>query len=180
MRTRTLTIAAAALGMLCGGSALLQAQDNDERPAITARVHGTFVDAAGGAGVLSGDMTIERFEVRNAAVTAVGRIEGSLADSKGAVLGLVGQELALPVGVVDSTCNQLRLDLGGAEADILQTRVRFDPETAGFDSRDGATPKALKVLCSAGELLRKKPAAAELAKALDDIAVVLNARRPKR
>ena len=180
MSTRTLAIAAAALSILCGGTSTLLAQDAGDAPAITARVHGTFVDQSGGAGVLSGDMTIERFEVRNGAVTAIGRIAGALADSKGIVLGLVEQELVLPVGGVDSTCNQLRMDLAGTDADILQTRVRFDPETAGFDSRDGATPKALAVLCAAGDLLRKKPAPAELAKALDNVAVALKARGPRR
>ena len=179
MNTRTLAIAAA-LGILCGGASSLQAQDTDNAPAITARVHGTFVDQGGGAGVLSGDMTIERFEVRNGTVTAIGRIAGSLADSRGIVLGLVEQELSLPVGGVDSTCNQLRMDLAGTDADILQARVHFDPETAGFDSRDGATPKALAVLCAAGDLLRKKPAPAELAKALDDVAVALKQRGPRR
>ena len=47
--------------------------------ACTAR----FVDRAGGLGVLSGDMTVVRFEVRNGAVTAIGRIVGALADSRG-------------------------------------------------------------------------------------------------
>jgi hypothetical protein len=176
MKIRNLT-AAAALGILCSPSSLLA---QDERPAITARVHGTFVDQRGGAGVLSGDMRLERFEIQNGSVTAIGRIDGALADSTGKVLGLVEQELVLPVSNVDSTCNQLRMDLAAADADVLQTRVHFDRETAGFDSRDGATPKALGVLCAAGELLRKKPSAADLAKALNDVVATLNARRSDR
>src|SRR5215471_3032307 len=169
-------IAAAALGVCCAGASIARSQDHEGGPAITARVHGTFVDQAGGAGVLSADMTIERFEVRAGVVTAIGRIAGALADSKGNVLGLVEQEHVLPVGNVESTCNQLRVELAGAEADILQVHVRFDPETAGFDSRDGATPKALGVLCAAGDVLRSKPGSAELAKALDNVAVALKAR----
>ena len=179
--TRRVAAAALAFGVSFGGAAILQAQDHDDdAPAITARVHGTFIDQAGGAGVLSGDMTIQRFELRAGAVTAVGRIAGALADSKGAVLGLVEQELVLPVGNVESTCNQLRMDLAGTEADILQVRVRFDKETAGFDSRDGATPKALGVLCEVGALLGRKPAPADVAKALDGVAVALRVRSSAR
>ena len=139
-------------------------------------MHGTFLDKAGGLGVLSGDMTIVRFEVRNGTVTAIGRIVGALADGAGNVLGQVDQELALPVGNVASTCNQLRMDLAATDADVLQTMVHFDGEVAGFDSRDGATPKALGVLCAAGELLRGKPAARALAGALDAIAVAVRSR----
>src|SRR6266542_1303766 len=88
-----LALALAAMGAAGPGwtsVALAQAHD-DAGGAITARVHGTFQDAAGGLGVLSGDMTIARFEVRNGAVTAMGEIVGSLADSAGNVLGRVKQ-----------------------------------------------------------------------------------------
>lgn len=177
MRTRIL-LTAAALGIFCGAAA---AQNpNDERPAITARVHGTFVDRAGGGGVLSGDMTLDRFELRDATVVAIGRIDGSLADSKGNVLGLVEQELELPVRGVDSTCNQLRIDMGAVDADVLQTRVHFDAETAGFDSRDGATPRALGVLCAAGEALRKNPGPGDLVRVLENVAVTLKTRKSPR
>jgi hypothetical protein len=169
MNRRTLAIGAAALTFLCGSATRLPAQDDDDAPAITARVHGTFVDKAGGAGVLSGDMFVVRFEVRNGAMTAIGRIKGSLADSAGHVLGLVDEELVTPVGTMDATCNQLRIDLLATDAEVLGTRVHFDRETAGFDSRDGTTPKALRVLCAAGESFRGAPAPATRARVLNDI-----------
>ena len=97
-------------------------------------------------------MSIVRFEVRNGTVTAIGRIAGALADSAGNVLGQVDDELALPVGSIDSTCNQLRMDLAAADAEVLGTRVHFDPGTAGFDSRQGTTPRALRVLCAVADL----------------------------
>jgi hypothetical protein len=167
----------ATLAIACGYAPGALAQDNDEAPAITARVHGTFLDKAGGVGVLSGDMNIVRFELRNGTVMAIGRIVGALADSAGDVLGQVDHELALPVGNVASTCNQLRMDLAPTDAEVLQTMVHFDAEVAGFDSRDGATPKALGVLCAAGELLRGKPPAPRaLAGALEAIAVAVRSR----
>jgi hypothetical protein len=155
------------------------AQDKDEGAAITARVHGTFLDAAGGLGVLSGDLTVVRFEVRGGAVAAIGRIDGTLADSAGNVLGQVEQDLALPVANVASTCNQLRMDLAATDAVVLQTLVHFDGEVAGFDSRDGTSPKALGVLCAAGDLLRGKPAPEPVAAALNAIAVAVRSRRPR-
>ncbi|PYR94219.1 MAG: hypothetical protein DMF84_06630 [Acidobacteria bacterium] len=170
--------AVAAIVCLCASGVL--AQDNEEVAAITARVHGTFVDKAGGLGVLSADMSIIRFEVRNGTVTAIGRIEGALADSTGDVLGKVKKELALPVAGVASTCNQLRMDLAATDADILDTPVHFDREVAGFDSRDGARPKALGALCAAARLLQEKPAVDSVARALNDIAIAVKNEATRR
>ena len=155
----------------------LRAQEHEDGPAITARVHGTFLDRAAGLGVLSGDMTIVRFEVRNGTVTAIGRIVGALADSGGDVLGPVDQELAVAVANVESTCNQLRMDLASMEAEVLDTPVHFDGEVAGFDSRDGGAPKALGPLCTAGKLLERKPAPDVVAQALNDVVGALKTRR---
>jgi hypothetical protein len=177
MKNGNLAILAAAVAILSAGASAILAQENDEIPAITARVHGTFVDKAGGLGVLSADMSIVRFEVRNGTVTAIGRIDGALSDSTGDVLGQVKEELALPVGNVASTCNQLRMELAATDADILDTPVHFDREVAGFDSRDGAAPKALDVLCAAATLLRGKPSTDSLARALNDVAIAVKASR---
>ena len=155
------------------GCLTLAAQSDEAPAAITARVHGTFLDGRGGLGVLSGDMTVVRFDAASGTLTAIGRIDGTLADSAGTVLGQVAQELALPVSGVAATCNQLRMDLASSDAVILQMAVHFDGEVAGFDSRDGTTPKALAVLCTTGELLRGQPSAAALARALNGIAAAL-------
>jgi hypothetical protein len=170
------TTLAVMLALICGPAVTAHAQDHDEQKAITARVHGTFVDAAGGGGVLSGDMTVVRFEVRNGVVIAIGAVVGALADSTGNVLGAVDQELALPVGNIASTCNQLRMELAATDAEVLQTLVHFDKEVAGFDSRDGTTPKALRILCTTSTLLRNSPAPDALAGALNDVAVAMAVR----
>jgi hypothetical protein len=171
------------MGMLAIGGAGLRAAaatesapaltQQDEAGAITARVHGTFQDAAGGLGVLSGDMTILRFEVRNGTATAVGEIVGSLADSAGNVLGRVHQQLALPVTNIVSSCNQVRMDLSPTDVDVLRTLVHFDKEVAGYDSREGDSmvPKALRVLCATETLLRGTPTPDAVARALNGIAV---------
>lgn len=173
MKTQRLAILATLLVLAQGFLCTASAQDSDEAGAITARVHGTFQDKTGGLGVLSGDMMIAGFEVRNGTLTAIGKIVGSLADSSGNVLGQVSQELALPVANVTSTCNQLRMELAATDAEVLKTAVHFDAEVAGFDSRDGAIPKALGVLCAAGELLRGKPTPTALAAALNRVATLI-------
>jgi hypothetical protein len=166
-----------ALIAMSGGTRHLRAQEHEDELAITARVHGTFLDRAAGLGVLSGDMTIVRFEVRNRTVTAVGRIVGALADSGGDVLGPVDQELAVAVGNIESTCNQLRINLAAMDAEVLEVPVHFDGEVAGFDSRDGGAPKALGALCAAGKLLEGKPAPDAVARALNDVVDTLKTRR---
>lgn len=171
-----LTRLALTLTMIVGSAIGAHAQANDEEKAITARVHGTFVDKTGGGGVLSGDMTVVRFEVRHGVVTAIGAIVGALADSAGDVIGAVDQELALPVGNIASTCNQLRMDLAATDAEVLQTLVHFDKEVAGFDSRDGTTPKALAVLCTTSRLLRDTPAPDAIAGALNSVAAAMAAK----
>jgi hypothetical protein len=171
-----LRAAIVAAAIVAAGAGRAAAQDADELRAITARVHGTFQDASGGLGVVSGDMTIARFEVLNGSVTAIGRIAGAMADSSGEVLGRVDQELTLAVTNIGSTCNQLRMDLASTDAEVLQTPVHFDKEVAGFDSRDGATPKAHPMLCAAGTLLRGQPAADSVIRALNNVVTALAAR----
>jgi hypothetical protein len=172
MKTRILTLASIA-AIVCGTAGLAHA-DDDAR-AITARVHGTFQDAQGGGGVLSGDMYIVRFEVRNEAVTAIGKIVGALADAQGNVLGLVQEELALPVERVTSTCNQLRMELQGGDAEIKKVPVHFDMEVAGFDSRDGDSmvPKALTQLCAVQGVLRTRYSVDTLTQALNEVTTAL-------
>src|SRR5262245_9064943 len=180
MKISSLWILTALIAM-SGSTRPLLAQEHEDEPAITARVHGTFLDRAAGLGVLSGDMTIVRFEVRNQTVTAIGRIVGALADSGGDVLGPVDQELAVAVGNIESTCNQLRIDLMAMDVDVLDTPVHLDGEVAGFDSRDGGAPKALGPLCTAGKLLEGKPAPDAVARALNDVVGTLKTvRQPRR
>jgi hypothetical protein len=178
-KTKHFLATAMALIAICGISRPAAGQDNDELRAITARVHGTFQDSAGGLGVVSGDMTIARFEVSNGSVTAIGRIEGAMADSSGEVLGQVDQELAFAVANVASTCNQLRMDLAPTDAQVLKVQVHFDKEVAGFDSRDGATPKARPVLCAAGMMLRSQPKTDAISRTLNDVVWAL-ASQPAR
>jgi hypothetical protein len=94
----------------------------------------------------------------------------------------VDHELAFAVANVASTCNQLRIDLAATDAQVLQRPVHFDKEVAGFDSREGATPKALPMLCAAGNVVRAQPTADAVMRALNEVVTALAARpvRAKR
>ena len=176
MTTHTLATAMAIVAMSSMAARGAAAQDNDELRTITARVHGTFQDTSGGLGVVSGDMTIARFEVLDGSITAIGRISGAMADSSGTVLGRVDEELAFAVANVGSTCNQLRMDLAATDARVLQVPVHFDKEVAGFDSREGTTPKARPILCAAGRILQGRPTDEDVMRALNDVVTALASR----
>jgi len=57
--------------------------------------------------------------------------------------------------------------------------VHFDKEVAGFDSREGTTPKARPVLCAAGRMLQGRPTDEALMRTLNDVVTAL-ASRPAR
>jgi len=177
MRRHGVALATAALALMCLWPSAAQAQDDDDARAITARVRGTFQDAGGGLGVVSGDMTVVRFDIRNGVVTAIGSITGAMADSTGRIIGPVNQDLSMAVANVGSSCNQLRMDLAATDADVLQTRVHFDQEVAGFDSRHGTAPKTLGALCATGQLLSGRPTSVEVAGTLNNLAAALAAGR---
>ena len=65
---------------------------------------------------------------------------------------------------------------GATDAEVLKTLMRFDPEVAGFDSRDGTTPKALAVLCTTGKLLRDSHTSDALAAALNEVTATMAAQ----
>ena len=144
---RMCTAIGVAVALAALAAATPSAQSVPEAKAIRARLHGTFLDSAGGLGVLSGDITFSSFEERFGSLTAIGEMEGALADSRGEILGRVDQEVSLIVSDVRSTCNQVRLGLIPADVDVLGRSVHLDEEVAGYDSRQGAVPRAQPSMC---------------------------------
>ena len=171
----------ATLAFACGygPGALAEVEAADDVAAITAKVHGTFLDKTGGLGVLNGDMTVVRFEVRAGRSP---RSDGSPAfwptapatRSGGSTRNWRSTSATSPRPATSSAWTS-----PPRTRTCSQTAVHFDAEVAGFDSRDGTNPKALRVLCAAGELLRNKPEPEALAAALDAIAVAIRSRPAK-
>ena len=139
-------------------------------------MHGTFVDKVGGLGVLSGDMTVLRFEVRNGAVTAIGEIVGALADSAGNVLGAVNQELALPVDNLSSTCNQLRMELAATDGMCCRRPCTSTRKSRG-STRGTARPRK-RSACSARRerSCGGNPTLDSLVRALNDVTEAMAAK----
>jgi hypothetical protein len=142
------------------------------------RVHGTFQDSSGGLGVVSGDMTIARFEVLNGSVTAIGRISGAMADSSGTVLGPVEQEprFRSPTSPPPAiSCGWIRRDRRSHSADSRRPLRRGSRR---FRLAEGAAPKARPVVrrrcCS-----RRAADGGRNALSLNDVVVAL-AIRPAR
>jgi len=144
-------------------------QDGNLPKTIQARMHATFQDARGGLGVLSGDMIVTGFDAPNGTLRATARIDGTLADSTGEVLGPADLTVTLGVSNVVASCNQLSMDLAALDVRVLQQLVHLDPGAAGFDSRDGGVPKAQPALCKLTSLLLTKPTDAAVATALNDV-----------
>ena len=133
-------IVAAVFDVPCGGATNLRAQDKDEAPAITARVHGTFVDRRRRG-------RIQRRHVRRAVRGPERDGDGHRPDhgcprgqrrqrarARGRGARAAGREYRCD-------CNQLRMELAAADAEVLSTRVHFDSQTAGFDSREARRPR---------------------------------------
>jgi hypothetical protein len=70
------------------------------------------------------------------------------------------------------------MDLAATDARVLDMPVHFDSEVAGFDSRDGATPKARPVLCSVAHLLRGPAPGDAIIRALNEVVTSLAATSP--
>lgn len=133
------------------------------------RINGTFTDSANGSGVFSGTFTLTRFTVENSAVVSIGRLVGSLADSKGNPIGRVDQEAILPVTDITSTGDVLRLELGPAEVEILGTPVVLRRDVLGITARDSSAPTFGPLLCSTAKLLDSHPAPAIIAAVLNEM-----------
>jgi hypothetical protein len=161
-------LAAGALlsGLLLLAATGVAAEGCDSRMSITRPViTGTFTDSASGQGAFSGTIALVRFEVQYRSLVAVGMLTGVLAESTGAVLGRVNEEVVLPAAAVRWTCQLLHLDVGPLDLQLLGVQVRIEEDALGITTRDGPT-RAL--LCSIAQLLAAAPT-------LDALAAQLNA-----
>ena len=138
---------------------------NSRRPRMT----GTFTDDAGGLGVFSGTFALTRFVVENSAVVSIGTLVGSLADSKGTLIGRVDQQAKLPVTDVTSTYDTLRFELGPAAVDILGVHVVLRRDVLGITARDASGPTLDELLRSSARLLDSHPAPAIVAAVLNEM-----------
>ena len=168
MRARLSTIAiliCLALAPLSTASA--QKATTGRSTVTTPFVTGSFLDAANGQGVFSGNLMLEPFELRDGHVVAVGRLKGGLSDSTGELLGRVDQKISWPVESVEGTCAVLRLKLASTEVRLLDTSVRFEPLELDVAAATERSKRARSLICSVSEMA--KSASGDLTARLNEL-----------
>ena len=116
-------------------------------------IAGDFTDALGGTGTFTGSFDITRFVARGGQLLAVGTLTGTLTDSLGNVVGTITQQITLPVGVAQATCDILDLELGPLDLNLLGLMVHLDPVNLEITAQQGAGNLLGNLLCAVAGLL---------------------------
>lgn len=127
---------------------------------LTSTVTGSFTDAAGAPGTVTGTFEPDRFEVVGDKVMAVGELTATLTDSTGTVVGNETTTVSLPL-VTDATngavtaqqivCDVLDLVLGPLDLNLLGLDVHLDRVVLNIVAVPGALLGDL--LCAVANLL---------------------------
>jgi hypothetical protein len=122
------------------------------------------------AGEFAGTFTLQRFAVTDGAVTAVGRLVGTVTNTAtGAVTSIV-RNVALPVAVGEATCDILHLDLGPLNLDLLGLQIDLSQIVLDITAESGPGNLLGNLLCAVAGLLDNPNG---LAKLLNQILSVL-------
>jgi hypothetical protein len=101
-------------------------------------------------GAFAGTFSIVQFIQSGGAIMAVGNLTGTLTDVAGNVIGTVGgTQIQLPVAQIAGNCDELHIELGSSNLDLLGSIVQVDQ--AGVDISADAGVGSL--LCSITSLL---------------------------
>jgi hypothetical protein len=163
------------LSLVCFAGHPVQAQSNGGVFAVgRALVTGTFTDASGGRGALSGQLLLERFRVERTAVVADALLTGVLFDASGQTIGSAQEHLVLPVSFGEASCESLRLNVGPVEATVGERLVSLAMNSWNFRARGPRDAAFDERLCSAVTLMGTGAAPAEVAAALDGLLRAVN------
>lgn len=141
-------------------------------PAFSVPITGTFTDALGGTGTVTGTLDIQRFTVVDGALAAVGSLTATLTDSLGTVLGTVTQQVTLPVGNISATCEILDLELGPLDLDLLGLMVHLDRVNLEITAQQGGGLLG-DLLCSLADLLNGNATLNAVSRLLNNILRIL-------
>jgi len=143
-----LLVAAFALSPVAARPATASSHD-----VLTQPITGTFTDALGGTGTFDGTFTVERFTGRGGTLNAVGTLAGTLTDSLGNVIGTVEQQVSLPVGAAQASCEILELTLGPLDLNLLGLEVHLDEVHLLIEAVPGPGNLLGNLLCAIAGLL---------------------------
>jgi hypothetical protein len=129
---------------------------------MTSGVQGTFTDAVGGIGQVTGTFTPTRFAKQGDQLVATGTLHAVLTDSAGAAAGAADQAVTLPVqlpgagsGDVSAlaACPILHLVLGPLDLNLLGLTVHLDRVVLDITAQSGPGNLLGNLLCAIAGLL---------------------------
>ncbi|HEX6976287.1 MAG TPA: hypothetical protein VF147_17890, partial [Vicinamibacterales bacterium] len=110
------------------------------------------VVGSGGGAAFDGIFQLQKFAVKNGAVTAVGTLTGTVTDASGVVTSVV-RNVALPVAVGETTCDILHLDLGPLSLNLLGLQIDLSRIVLDVTAQAGAGNLLGNLLCAVAGLL---------------------------
>ncbi len=140
--------------------------------ALTTAVTGTFTDALGGAGTVTGSFTPTRFISQHGTLAVVGTLTTTLTDSLGNVVGTVTRQVTQAVTAAGS-CKILHLTLGPLDLNLLGLKVHLDRIVLDITAQSGPGNLLGNLLCAIAHLLDGTGPAGALAALLNRVLAIL-------
>jgi hypothetical protein len=119
---------------------------------VSTPVTGTFTDALGGTGALTGTFTPSRVTNQGGNLAAVGTLTGTLTNSVGTVLGTVSQAVTVPLQAT-GTCEVLHLDLAPLDLNLLGLVVHLNEVVLDISAQQAPGNLLGNLLCAVTHLL---------------------------
>ncbi|HWG98157.1 MAG TPA: hypothetical protein VNV66_02290 [Pilimelia sp.] len=130
-----------------------------QRGSLTSTVKGTFTDATGGTGTVTGTFVPTRFAVTDGELLATGTLTATLVDAAGETVGTATETVSLPLvrsaSTVDAVapCNILNLVLGPLDLNLLGLEVHLDQVVLDIVAQSGPGNLLGNLLCAVAGLL---------------------------
>jgi hypothetical protein len=150
------------LGLLIGLTALISASLLTPvamaRSAMAAAPAGADLNAVPvtgttqNGGTLAGTLDINRFAVQGGQLVAVGTLTATITDALGNVVGMVTQNVTIPVAASGS-CQILHLVLGPLDLDLLGLQVHLNQVVLDITAQSGPGNLLGNLLCAVAGLL---------------------------
>jgi hypothetical protein len=141
-------------------------------------VQGTFTDAQGGVGAVTGTFTPARFAVQNGRLVAAGTLHSVLTDAAGNQVGTADTPVTAPVQLPGSggvsaqaLCSVLHLVLGPLDLNLLGLLVHLNQVVLDITAQSGPGNLLGNLLCAITNLLNGTGTGLPL----DALAALLNA-----
>jgi hypothetical protein len=175
-------IITALLAVFAGTGTAMAAPSAPAAAPVSAPITGTFPDALGGTGTVTGVFTPTEFVAQGDQLLAKGVADLTLTDSAGQVVGTASPAITLPAAApgvpgIQATCEILDLVLGPLDLDLLGLVVHLDRVHLNITAESGPGNLVGNLLCAIAGLLDGSPAPdlQALVNLLNAIIALLNA-----